>query len=159
MGNPVSDEAVESIADAIFKERPATVVEAYSEFGQELIELHTAKDFCTYARSKRKSDGYIHLAVQYPDMAGKITRTLIELDPSKCNGHTFRYRSQGWGLVWVYLNLSPTGKLESFISANSEKRAVAWAPTYPDMEAPSTWHWPSVSRHLRRLRRALKLAA
>ena len=113
----------------------------------------------TYARSRRSSDGYVHLAVRYPDMAGRITKIRIRLDPSKCDGHTYRYKAQGWGLIWVYLKLSSAGGLESFISANSEKRAVAWGPTYPDMEAPSTWEWPSVARHLRRLRRALKLAA
>lgn len=159
MGIPASDAAVESIADAIFKERPAAVVEAYSAFDREPIELHSAMELCTYARSRRSSEGYVHLAVRYPDMAGKLTRARIDLDSSKCDGHTFRYQSQGWGLIWVYLKLSPAGGLESFVSANSEKRALAWAPTYPDMEAPSAWQWPSVARHLRRLRRALKLAA
>lgn len=87
---PVSDKAVESIADAIFIETPVAVVEAYSNFGQELIELHTAKDVCAYARNRRDSEGYVHLAVQYPDMAGKLIRARIDLDPSKCNGHTVR---------------------------------------------------------------------
>ena len=159
MEAPASDTAVESIADAIFKEQPASVIEAYSAFDRELIELHSAQDICAYAHSMRGSDGYAHLAVRYPDMAGALTKSLIELHPSKCGGHTYRYQSQGWGLIWVYLKLSPRGGRESFISANSEKRALAWASTYPDMESPSAWHWPAVARHLRRLRRALKLAA
>lgn len=159
MGLTASDAAVESIAGAIFKEEPAEVMEAYSAFDQEPIQLRSAQDFCTYARSRRSSDGYLHLAVRYPDMAGKLTKARIKLDPSKCNDHTYRHQAQGWGLIWVYLKLSPSCGLESFISANSEKRAFAWAPTYPDMEAPSTWQWLSVARHLRRLRRALKLAA
>ncbi len=154
-----SDAAVRSVAAAIFKERPAAVVEAYSAFDLEPIELDSAEDICAYAGSKRSSDGYAHFAIVYPDMAGALTMARIELDSSKCGGHTYRYQSQGWGLIWVYLKLSPTGGRESFVSANSEKRALAWAPTYPEMEAPSAWHWPSVARHLRRLRRALKLAA
>lgn len=159
METPASDAAVELIADAIFNEESAEVLEAYSDFDQESIQLRSAKDLCTYALSRRISNGYLHLAVRYPDMAGKLTKARIELDPSKCGGHTYRYQAQGWGLVWVYLKLSPAGGLESFISANSEKRAVAWAPAYPEMEAPSTWQWLPVARHLRRLRRALKLAA
>jgi len=159
MGTPASDAAVEAIAAAIFKEVPAEVIEAYSYFDQEPIQLRSAQDFCTYARSKRSSDGYLYLAVRYTDMEGQLTKARINLDPSKCDGHTYRYKAQGWGLIWVYLKLSPAGGLESFISANSEKRAFAWAATSPDMEAPSTWQWLSVARHLRRLRRALKLAA
>ena len=158
MEAPASDTAVEWIADAIFKEQPAAVTEAYSAFDRELIEFHSAQDVCAYARSKRGSDGYVHLAVQYSDMAGALTKSLIELYPSKCGGHTYRYQSKGWGLIWVYLKLSPNGGQESFISANSEKRAHAWALTYPAMEPPTAWHWPAVARHLRRLRRALKLA-
>jgi hypothetical protein len=159
METPITDAAVESIADAIFNEELAAVVEAYSAFDHEPIVLHSAQELCTYARAKRRSDGYIHVAVWYPDMGGRLTSARIALDPSKCDGHTHRHKAQGWGLIWVYLMLSPAGGLGSHISANSGKRAAAWAPTYPDMESPSTWHWPSVARHLRRLRRALKLAA
>lgn len=159
MEAPASDTAVESIANAIFKEQPAAAIEAYSAFDRELIELHTAQDIYAYARSKHDSDGYVHLAVHYPDMAGALTKSLMNLDPLKCSGHTYRYQSQGWGLIWVYIKLSTRGGRESFIPANSEKRALAWAPTYPDMEPPSAWQWPVVARHLRRLRRALKLAA
>ncbi|MGK4006510.1 hypothetical protein WMF31_28075 [Sorangium sp. So ce1036] len=159
MDTPASDATVEAIADAIFKERPAAVAEAYSGFDRALIQFQSAQEICAHARSKRSSDGYIHLAVLYPDMAGKLTRARISLDPKECDGHTHRYEAQGWGLIWVYLKLSPAEGPESSISANSEKRARAWSATYPDMEAPSTWHWPAVARHLRRLRSALKRAA
>ena len=43
-----SDTAVESIADAIFKEEPDSVVEAYSAFDQEPIELRSTQELCTY---------------------------------------------------------------------------------------------------------------
>ena len=92
-------------------------------------------------------------------MAGVLTKARIALDSSKCGGHTYQYKSQGWGLIWVYLKLSPAGGREFLVSANSERRALAWVPTYPDMKAPSAWHWPSVARHLRGLRRTLELAA
>lgn len=153
---PAWDAAVESMAAAIFRQRPAAVMEAYSAFGRQSVELHSAHELCAYASSMRSLDGYEHLAVLYPDMAGAVTRARIDLDPSECGGHTYRYEAQGWGLIWVYLKLSPAAGRESFVSANSEARALAWAPHYPDMGAPSTWHWPSVARHLRRLRRALK---
>lgn len=159
MATPASDSVVEAIADAIFMERPAVVVEAYSAPDQEPIEFHSAQDIYNYARSRRNSKGDVHLAVLYPDMAGKLVRFRIDLDPQKCKGHAYRYEARGWGLLMVYLEMSPDGKLGSYVSANSEKRALAWAPTYPEMEAPSTWHWPAVARHLRRLRCALKRAA
>ena len=159
MNAPVSDAAIQALADAIFKERPSTVVEAYSAFSQELRTFQSASELCAYATAQRGSrDGSVHVAVHYPDMAGRVVRTRVPLEPKKCDGHTYRYRVDGWGLIWVYLQLRPAN-LESFVSANSEKRANAWAPTFPEIDAPSTWDWPVVARHLRRLRRALKLAA
>lgn len=159
MNVPISDTAIQAIADAIFKERPSTVVESYSGPSQELCTFHTPLDLCTYANAKRSSrDGAVHIAVHYPDMAGRIARTRVALNPSKCDGHTYRYRADGWGLIRVYLQLHPKTR-ESFVSANSETRANAWAATLPELDAPATWDWPAVARHLRRLRRALKLAA
>ena len=159
MKDPASDAAIEAIAKAIFSEGPSIVIEAYSAFGQDLRAFQSAEELCAYALARRNStDGSVHVAVHYPDMAGKLTQSYISLDPLKCGGHTHRYRVDGWGLVWVYLQLRPQG-LTSFISANSEKRAAAWAATYPELEPPSIWDWSAVARHLRRLRRALKLAA
>lgn len=159
MATVLTDSAIKTIADAIFKERPTAVIETYSSFGQEPREFHSSEDVFTYANALRNAGDNPHLIVHYPDMAGRVVRSRIELNPSKCGGHTYRYEAVGWGLIFVYLQLSPAGRIDSFISANSEKRALAWAPTYPDMDPPSTWNWPAVARHLRRLRRALKLAA
>jgi hypothetical protein len=159
MKAPVSDAAIQAIAEAIFKERPLAVVEAYSVFGQELRTFRSPEEFCAYVMARRDSlDGSAHVAVHYPDMAGKLAQTRVSLDRRKCNGYAYRYRAEGWGLVWVYLQLRPANP-DSFISANSEKRALAWAATLPELDPPTTWDWPAVGRHLRRLRRVLKLAA
>ena len=159
MKAPISDAAVRAIAEAIFNERPSTVIEAYSAPQQELCLFQSSKEFCAHAQVKRGSkDGSIHVAVHYPEMAGRIAHTFVSLDPLKCNGHTYRYRADGWGLIWVHLQLRPTS-LNSSISANSQKRALAWASTRPELDSPSTWDWPVVARHLTRLRRVLTLAA
>ena len=159
MKDPASDAAIEAIAKAIFAESPSTVTEAYSAPGQNLRAFQSSEELCAYTLARRNSpDGSVHLAVHYPDMAGEVTQSYVPLDPLKCGGNNYRYRVDGWGLVWVYLQLRPTG-LASFMSANSEKRAVAWAATFPELEPPSIWEWSAVARHLRRLRRALKLAA
>ena len=159
MKDPASDAAIDAIAKAIFSEGPSVVVEAYSAFGQDLRAFQSAEELCAYAVARRSStDGSVQVAVHYPDMAGDVTQSYVPLDPLKCGGHNYRYRVDGWGLVWVYLQLRPPG-LTSFISANSEKRAVAWAAEFPELEPPSIWDWSAVARHLRRLRRALKLAA
>lgn len=156
---PVSDAAVKTIADAIFNGCPSTVAEAYSGFDQELVSFRTASELCAYADAQRASSGgAVFIAVCYPDMEGRLECTPVALDRQKCDGHSYRSRSDGWGLIWVYLQLH-SSDVASFVSANSEKRAQAWAHIAPALDAPSTWDWPAVGRHLRRLRRPFKLEA
>jgi hypothetical protein len=159
MENAASEAVVTAVAEALFKERPSRVTEAYSEFESEPVDLRSAEEFCAYVESRRGVQGYAHCAVLYPDMAGRLTTTRVELDPAHCKGATFRFTAEGWGLIRIYLKLSSVGGQKSFISANTEKRALKWAPTIPELESPSTWHWPAVARHERRLRRALERSA
>jgi hypothetical protein len=158
MSIPISDEAIQIIVDAIFDENPSAVIEAYSALGQPARVFSSSQELCAYAEARRNSDERsVHIAVHYPDMAGRVVNTRLALDPARCAGHTYRFRADGWGLIQVYLQLG-SGSLGSFVSANSEKRANAWAATIPDLDPPAVWDWPAVARHLRRLRRALKQA-
>lgn len=158
MKDPISEAAIKAIAEAMFRDRPATVIEAYSAPEQELRVFQSAEELFAYALAGRDTpSGSVHVAVHYPDIAGRLARTRDSLDPLKCNSHTYRYRVNGWGLIWVYLQLRPAS-LDSFISANSERRALAWAATLPELDPPSIWNWSAVARHLRRLQRVLKLA-
>ncbi len=158
MSTPISDAAIQIMANVIFDESPSTVIEVYSDFGQGARMFSSAQELSIYAATRRNSrERNVHVAVHYPDMAGCVVSTRVALDPARCGGHTYRHRVDGWGLIQVYLQLGSTLP-ESFVSANSEKRANAWAATYPELDLPSAWNWPAVARHLRRLRRALKLA-
>ena len=158
MATVLTAESLRTFAEAIFKEGPVTVVEAYSAFSQEARRFHCADDLCRYAEALRDTNDNPHLAVHYPDMGGRLGLPRHALDPDQCDGHTFRHIAEGWGLVFVYLQVSLDGRLESFVSANTEKRALAWEATYPDMESPALWNWPAVGRHARGLSRALKRA-
>ena len=157
---PLTLNAVEAVSTAIFEKGPPTVVEAYSAFGRPLQYFAAAADLVEYAEARSKEPhGAVHIGVHYADMAGRLKERRIALDPSKCDGHTYRYGCEGWGLIWVHIELSQSAKLQPSISANSEKRAMAWAKTYAEMDPPSTWNWSAVASHLRRLRRVLRKLA
>ena len=159
MAASITDEAVETLALAIFELGEVTVVEAYSAFGEELISLRSPEELTAYVRAQRnKPEQAAHFAIHYPDMGAELLRLKLQLRPEKCQGHTYRYSAAGWGLIWVRLELRESA-VGSVISANSEKRAAAWTPTHPELGAPGQWNWPAVGRHLRRLPRVLKLAA
>jgi hypothetical protein len=158
MSTPISDAAIQIMANAIFDQSPSTVIGAYSGFDQEARMLMSSQELCIYAATRRNSpERSVHIAVHYPDMAGRLVNTRLALDPAKCGGHSYRYRADGLGLIQVYLQLGSTLP-QSFVSANSEKRANAWATTFPELDPPAAWNWPAVARQLRRLRRVLKQA-
>lgn len=154
----LTEDAVKALARAVFEPGDVTVLEANSAFGEELKSFHSAEEFAEYVLLQRDSPMHsAHLAIHYPDMGSAPIRSRIRLNPAQCKGHTFRFSSAGWGLIWAHLEWRQSS-VGSFISANSEKRAISWAPTLPELGAPDQWNWPAVGRHLRRLRRVFKRA-
>ena len=155
----LSDAAVASVASAIFSQHAPTVAEAYSDPDQPHRYFRSAEKLVAYVGAHRSLPGAsAHIGIHYPDMLGQLREVVITLNPAKCDGHTFRTTIEGWGIIWVYFQLSNDTRLPSRVSANSRARAEKWAPTLPDWEPPSSWNWAAVTSHCRRLTRVLKRA-
>lgn len=158
--NQISLSSVEVLAGAIFEKGNPVVVEACSAFDKDIRYFREVEDVISYAKEESsKNNGTVSLAIYFPDSGGELLIRKIELIPEKCNGAKFRFSSEGWGLVHVSLSVGPPASIASFVSANSERRAKAWEPTYPDLGPVSAWSWPAVSKNLRRLRGALRRAS
>ena len=153
---PLSEAAVGAIASVVFAKAGPTVVEAYSAPDQPLRYFQTAELLRAYVAECRSLGTSAHVGVRYPDMLGRVVESRFSLDPVKCNGHTFRSKVEGWGIIWVYLQLGSDPRLPSHITANSRARAEKWAPTYPALDPPGSWNWSAVASHCRRLRRVLQ---
>ena len=153
----ISDSAIDSIAAAVFARPSPIVVEAYSELGRLPRSFTSAPQLAQYVRSQLSHPkGLAYVFVVYPDMGGSPTRRMINLDPAACPGHTTRYTWDGFGLISLQLQ-NPDGPVSrSRVSANSQKRASAWASTYPKWQHPDIWNWKAVESHTRRLQRVLK---
>lgn len=155
----LSDSAIDAIAAAVFDKPDPWVAEANSAFDAEPLDFASKDDIVQYVhRTLAKPRGLAFFFVVYPDMAGRAVRETIHLKPGSVPGHSLRYTWQGWGLISVQLTRNDESSLSSRITANSRTRAETWAPTKPDWDPPSTWHWDAVASHTRRLQRALKRA-
>lgn len=156
---PLSMLAVQSIAESVYSKGNPCVAETYAALDTELQYFLSPQDVVELAASAREQpNGVVRQTVHYPDTRGRLEIREIAHDHAKFSGATFRFSCEGWGLICVYLAVgSPVG-INSSISANSEKRALAWATTYPDMAPPSVWNWIAVASHLRRLRGSLRRA-
>lgn len=153
------DQCIDAIAQAIFDRPVLQVVEAYSDYDKEPREFADAAQAAQYVRERLESkEGMAYLFAVYADMEGHAIRQLIQLDPKKVPGHTFRYSWSGWGMISIQIAKRSSPNNGSSITSNSEKRAAAWASTFPELPPPSTWNWAAVASHTRRLKRVLAKA-
>ncbi len=88
---------------------------------------------------------------------GKFFISKIKLNPTYCDGKTFRYRLDGWAIIYVQLDVQ---KGENFIkcnvSVNSKKRAENWKTTIPELGNPALWEWKNVESRARKIIYQLK---
>lgn len=98
----------------------------------------------------------VNLLVHYPEALGFVATRVITLQPEKCGGASWREALEGWGLIQLQLQYRVADFVEFRVAVNTEKRAQAWAQTYPEMGAPSLWNWKLVEKHARRLIRVLR---
>ena len=83
----------------------------------------------------------------------------VDLDPSKCDGATYRFYCRGWGLIQLYLFSPVKGRENSLNNSHtnhkSETRAMKWAGSDSE-DGPETWNWPVVRAFSRKLNRFIR---
>ena len=158
MGSPVNKERLEGLVESIFQNN-ATVYEAYSVPDNELRVFQTSSEVMRYIDEvSNKKENLAYLSIHYPEAGGYINIKRINLIPEKCKGAKVRYSAEGWGLIQFKLWFNENS-ITCEIDVNSEKRALKWASTYPDLKSPDLWEWKEVQRQCQRLKRVLKKSA
>jgi len=130
------------------------IFELYSRPGCELVQFRSLDDFlCRYQFSDWDTiPETIHLHL-YPNAArGFVEYSRIALSKPASPDQAFRYSSEGWGLIQLYLEAPRNGALSpSHTNHNSPARAATWSDTYPELRDPSLWDWDVVLSFSRRL--------
>jgi hypothetical protein len=150
---------LEEIVGSIFEE-PATAYEDYSEFDSELKEFDSKEAVLNKIESAKENGAFsVNFAIYYPAANGYFYKEKKSLNPEKCNGATYRYVANGWGLIHLQIDLRDKEKPEVRVAVNTLKRATAWEPTYPELKAANLWDWKLVEKQARRLINVLKKCA
>jgi hypothetical protein len=120
----------QALIDFLFASTDARVFESYSEFSQELREFRSFAELAAaypvgvdeYGRGTA-----ILLQLWSPSVMSRLEIRRIALYPEHCQGHTFRYCIEGWGLIQLYLG-GIYGRVitRSHFGHGTEKRARAW---------------------------------
>ncbi len=139
----------------------SAIYESYSEFEKPIRVFRSEDELTKFITDGRRSGKiYYTLVAHYEGTGGSVRTRRFDLVPEKCNGAKWREITEGWGLVEIQLTFQQDGKVKGRASANSQKRASAWAETMRDrLGSPDEWNWSLVEKHARRLIRKLRSAA
>jgi hypothetical protein len=97
---------LQQVFSFIFLETDFRVFESYSDFGRELREFPSFESLASSFQVGQDAHGNgtaVLLQMWSPTVCAQPEIIRITLDPKKCDGHTFRHRVSGYGLVQLYL--------------------------------------------------------
>jgi len=106
-----------------------SVFQSYSQLEKPLQENKIADELLIKVGNQQKP---IQLTLWKKYFGFDYIINKIDLNSKYCNGHTFIYKVDGWGLIHLQIGGLREERLEtSSISHNTEKRAIAWKLTNP----------------------------
>jgi hypothetical protein len=150
----------EQLLHWLFSENTCRAFELSSDFEQPLKEFHSVSDVLSqFGRTYSTVEKWhtVHLQLYVLGACPPFAPRRIQLNPKACDGATFRYEANGWGLVQLYLATATAhGLNNSHTNHNSQKRAEVWAPTIPTMQEVSLWDFKKISAFSSRLNRQVK---
>ena len=146
------------LIEFILSDSKTELYESYSEMEKELVRINNCSEFKDYfAHSISEDKKQFGFGIYNPESKGKFSITKLKLDPKYCDGKTYRNRIDGWGIIFVHLNLlNIENEIECRISVNSKKRAENWSGTNPEFGSPELWEWKMVESKVRKIIRKLK---
>lgn len=146
------------LIEYILSDSKTEFYESYSEMEKDIVRIDCLADFQNYFHNGI-ANGKVHFGfgIYDPQWKGKFFTSKIELNPKYCNGKAFRYRIEGWAIIFIHLDLTNgENHIECRVSVNSKKRAENWKSTNPELGNPELWEWKDVDSRARRIINRLK---
>jgi hypothetical protein len=148
---------LQEIVAAIFDNGTVVVREAYSDYDCVAKEFGDAKALSDSLKDTNgRGRSFRSYTIYYPDAKGYAFEKRITLNPKSCEGHTFRFTQEGWGLIQFQCDFRNYPAVECRIAVNSSVRAGNWYDTYPEYQNPNLWDWDVIKKKAGRLLRLLR---
>ena len=150
----------ESLLTWLFSEDTCHVYELGSDWERPLRQFHSASEVLAQF-DRRYTTGLkwdtIHLKLYVLGAGPPFEPHRISLDPKYCDGATFRYGAEGWGLIQFYLGgLTPNGLVSSHTNHNSQRRAEVWSSAIPEWPNVALWDFNRITSFSSRLNREVR---
>ena len=141
------------ILEFIFKETDLRVYDSSSHYGQEICEYKTVEEILAKYDLDYGDKFATTFQLWTPRHKGEPIFDRINLDPKRCNGYTFRYSTEGWGLIQLYFGGIKNNELnQSHIGHFEEKGALKWESTNKKNGLVDLWDWKEIQITSRKLK-------
>jgi len=141
------------ILNFIFRETDLQIFDLGSPYGQEISEYKTVDEIVSKFDLRNGDKFAITFILWTPRFGGDLIFRKVDLDPKHCKGHTFRYATEGWGLIQLYFGGVKNNELyRSHIGHQSQKRAMTWESNNGGLGSVSKWDWSEVEKVARGLK-------
>lgn len=145
------------ILEFIFKDTDLRVFDLGSVYGQEICEYKSVDDITKKFDLINGDKFAVTFQLWSPRHKGKPLFKKIDLDPKLCQGHTFRYSTEGWGLIQLYFGgIKHDKQNESHIGHFNEKSAQKWESTNTINGKVSDWDWKEIQKTSGQLKRKIQ---
>ncbi|MBS1664016.1 MAG: hypothetical protein JST68_23425 [Bacteroidetes bacterium] len=141
------------ILNFIFTQTSLEVFDLSSPPGQEINQYRSASEIESRFDLENGSSYAITLNCWAPEFGGKVLIRKVELNPKYCKGHTFRYTSEGWGMMQLYFGgIKDNALFHSHIGHFNEKGAQKWESVNRVNGAVNAWNWKNIEQTSRKLK-------
>jgi hypothetical protein len=142
-----------AVLDFVLTQTESQVYESYSNPGTELRRFNSVGELALAFRPGVGGPSLL-LSLYDPQMGGTVSIRRIELTPEEFSATPWRFTAEGWGLIQLSLRGLHEGQIfPSHTNHNTEKRALAWQSTHPELGEPASWNWRVVTSLSRRINR------
>lgn len=142
-----------TILDFIFNETDLQVFDLFSPYGQNISQYKSSKEVTAKFDLVNGDKFAVTFQLWTPRHKGKPVFKKVDLDPKRCNGHTFRYSTDGWGMIQLYFGGVKNNLLSlSHIGHFSEKDAAKWEGTNKFNGNIKDWDWKEVQATSKKLK-------
>ena len=137
----------------IFKETDLQIFDLAAPFGQKVKEYKSIVDITSSFDLKNEKSHAIHFQLWSPQFKGDPIFNRVELNPKHCEGHSFRFSTEGWGLIQLYLGGIKGPYLKhSHIGHFNQKGALKWEGVNHLNGKVDLWDWKAIKKTSDRLK-------
>ena len=141
------------ILQFIFEQTDLQVFDSYSSYSKEICEYKSVEDITAKFDLVNGAEYAITFNLYSSQFGGTVLFKRLELNPRYCNGHTFRYSTEGWGLIQLHFGgVNKNGLNQSHIRHFNEKGALKNEPFQTKFGKVSGWNWEAINKTSRSLK-------